>query len=121
MPMLAPIRSDQCSFVSKDLHLRVVIVSTGGTIASMPDREADALVSSASGNDLLASLGALAPDVPVSTESFCNIGSFAMDLDTSFRLAQRLGTILADPEVAGVVVTHGTDTMEEAVFLADLV
>lgn len=101
--------------------LKVVVVSTGGTIASKHDREADALVSSASGEELLASLGTLAPDFPVSTESFCNIGSFAMDLETSFRLARRLDAILADPDVAGVVVTHGTDTMEEAVFLADLV
>ena len=101
--------------------LKVVVVSTGGTIASKHDRQADALVSSASGEELLASLGALAPDLPVSTESFCNIGSFAMDLETSFRLARRLDAILADPDVAGVVVTHGTDTMEEAVFLADLV
>lgn len=101
--------------------MKVVILSTGGTIASRHDREADALVSSASGEELLASLGALAPDVPVSTESFCNIGSFEMDLETSFRLARRVAVILADPDVAGVVVTHGTDTMEEAVFLADLV
>ena len=101
--------------------MNVVILSTGGTIASRHDREADALVSSASGEELLASLGALAPDLPLSIESFCNIGSFEMDLETSFRLARRIAAVLADPDVAGVVVTHGTDTMEEAVFLADLV
>lgn len=101
--------------------MTVVIVGTGGTIASRHDRLADALVSSDSGEHLLASLGRLAPDIPVSTESFCNIGSFAMDLETSFRLATRLDDILAESDVAGVVVTHGTDTMEEAVFLADLV
>ncbi len=106
--------------MSSTIMPKVVVVSTGGTIASRPDQAADALVSVASGEELIAALGTLAPDLPLSTEAFCNIGSFAMDIETSFQLARRLDVILADAQVAGVVVTHGTDTMEEAVFLADL-
>ena len=118
MPMLA---RNMVRPVCQGSSVKVVILSTGGTIASRHDRQADALVSSVSGKELLDQLGALAPDVPVVVESFCNIGSFAMDLETSFRLAKRVDAILLEPDVAGVVVTHGTDTMEEAVFLADLV
>ncbi len=99
---------------------RVVVLNTGGTIASRVDRERDVVVSTATGDELLAQLGALAPDVEVAAEQFCNLGSFRMDLETAHALARRAAAILADDAVAGVVVTHGTDTMEESAYLADL-
>lgn len=101
--------------------MEVVIVSAEGTIALRHDRQADTLASSTCGEELLALPGVLAPDVPVSDENFSNIGSFGMDLDTLLRLATRLDAILARPDVAGVVVTHETNIIEEAVFLSDLV
>lgn len=100
---------------------RVVVVSTGGTIASRVDLARDVVVSTATGAELLAQLGGLAPlGVEVTTEQFCNVGSFRMDLATSYALAQRIGALLDDQRVEGVVVTHGTDTMEESAYLADL-
>lgn len=100
---------------------RVVVVSTGGTIASRVDRGRDVVVSTATGDELLARLGALAPaEVEVAAEQFCNLGSYRMDLDMAHALAKRADAILADDAVAGVVVTHGTDTMEESAYLADL-
>jgi L-asparaginase len=100
---------------------RVVVLSTGGTIASRVDRTRDVVVSTDTGDELLARLGALAPDVEVAAEQFCNLGSFRMDLETAYALARRAATILADAAVAGVVVTHGTDTMEESAYLVDLI
>ena len=99
---------------------RVVVVSTGGTIASRVDRERDVVVSTATGSELLAQLGRLAPDVEVAAEQFCNLGSYRMDLETAYALARRVAALLADDAVTGVVVTHGTDTMEESAYLADL-
>lgn len=96
------------------------MLGTGGTIASRRDAALDAVVSVAKGTELLAGLGSLAPDVDVTAEQFCNVGSYLLDLETSFALARRCATILESDDVAGVVVTHGTDTMEESAFLADL-
>ena len=100
---------------------RVVVLATGGTIASRHDAQRDVVVASVPGEVLLAGLGALAPDIAVSVEQACSIGSFAMDLPTSFAVARRADALLAEDDVLGVVVTHGTDTMEESAYLADLV
>nr|WP_211103804.1 asparaginase [Skermanella pratensis] len=59
--------------------------------------------------------------MPVTAEEFSNLGSYRIDLPTAFELVQRIGVLVSDPEIAGVVVTHGTDTMEESAYLADLV
>ena len=95
----------------------IVILSTGGTIASRYSAEHASVVSTVAGDELVSLLGPLAPaDIVVKTEQFCNVGSFWFDLALAFRLAQRIRPRLGDPEVAGVVVTHGTDTMEESAY-----
>ncbi|WP_371821925.1 asparaginase [Skermanella sp. TT6] len=104
----------------RDPVTHVVVLSTGGTIASRYSAEHASVVSNVAGGELIASLGPLAPDVEVKTEEFANVGSYRIDLPMAFRLGRRIDAILAEPEVAGVVVTHGTDTMEESAWLADL-
>jgi L-asparaginase len=100
---------------------RIIVLSTGGTIASRYSAQHRSVVSNVGGVELVASLGSLAPDAEVIAEEFSNIGSYSIDLETAFRLAQRIRTLLSDPGISGVVVTHGTDTMEESAYLADLV
>jgi L-asparaginase len=99
---------------------RIIVLSTGGTIASRYSAKHGSVVSNVGGGELVASLRPLAPDAEVVSEEFSNIGSYSIDLETAFRLAQRIRTLLADPGIAGIVVTHGTDTMEESAYLADL-
>jgi L-asparaginase len=102
---------------------KVVVLGTGGTIASRADG-ARGHVAAATGAELLDSLtarGVTAPaEMTVTVEQFCNFNSFLFDLELASRLARRAEAILREPDVAGVVVTHGTDTMEESAFLADL-
>lgn len=100
---------------------KVLVISTGGTIASRHDAGRNALISVASGAELLMSLGSLAPDQEILLHEFSNIGSNLIDLPMSLRLARRIGNSLADEAILGCVVTHGTDTLEESAFLAQLV
>jgi L-asparaginase len=99
---------------------KVVLISTGGTIASRYDRALGRTVASARGEDLLGQVPELADVAELEIDEFATISSFNMSVADAHRLARRINRQLARPEVAGVVVTHGTDTMEESCYLADL-
>ncbi|MBZ7925034.1 asparaginase [Ensifer adhaerens] len=100
---------------------KVLIVSTGGTIASRYDPVGRAMTSTATGDQLLAALGDLAPSTELTLDEFSNLGSNRIDLDMSFRLARHIAVRMEEDAVCGCVVTHGTDTLEESAFLASLV
>ena len=100
---------------------KVVLVSTGGTIASRVNKAQGSVTVTASGAELMGLLHEPLPGIEIEIDEFCNIGSFNIDLALSFDLALRIEKHLARQDVSGVVVTHGTDTMEESAFLADLV
>lgn len=99
---------------------RVVVVSTGGTIASCHDPASRRASVSKRADDLLAELSRFAALPDVGAEDFLSIDSNQMTIEQAFALAQHVEGQLARPEVIGVVVTHGTDTMEESCYLADL-
>ena len=93
----------------------VVVLGTGGTIAGTAASSADN-VGYRAGQIGVAQLVAAVPALasqPLEAEQVAQLDSKDMDHATWQRLAQRLAHHLARPEVAGVVVTHGTDTLEE--------
>jgi L-asparaginase len=99
---------------------RIVLVTTGGTVASRHDPKSGHTTASVGGDHLRQSLRDPLDGVDLVVDEFCNVGSFAIDLPLAFSLAKRIGGHLADPATTGVVITHGTDTMEESAYLADL-
>jgi len=99
---------------------KVVLLATGGTIASRYDPALGRTVASQRAEDLLEMLPQVGAVADIELDNFATIPSFDMTVQFAFELAQRINSVLARPDVAGVVVTHGTDTMEETSYLADL-
>jgi L-asparaginase len=97
----------------------IVVVSTGGTIAMRPDPETGKLVPAVSGEELVEMLSW--PEAPpLELDDFVHVPSFDLHGDLALSLAGRVRTHALRDGVAGVVVTHGTDTMEETSWLVDL-
>jgi L-asparaginase len=96
----------------------IVILTTGGTIAMKRDNAAGGAIPTLQGSDFL---DALPPGLPeLWVEEYCNLPSAHFTLDTLWGLRSRVAELLEKPEVDGIVVTHGTDVMEESAYLLDL-
>jgi L-asparaginase len=97
---------------------KIVILGTGGTIAGTAASAADS-VGYTAGQIGVAQLVAAVPSIAgldLESEQVAQVDSKDMDFATWQRLAQRCAHHLAREEVAGVVVTHGTDTLEETAY-----
>jgi L-asparaginase len=99
---------------------RVVVLATGGTIASKFDPAIGALSATVTGADLVRAVPGLDEIARIEVEQVANIGSYDMTPDIWRRLSARANEVLAMPDVSGVVVTHGTDTLEETAYFLDL-
>jgi L-asparaginase len=96
----------------------IVILGTGGTIAGAAASAADH-VGYTAGQIGVAQLVAAVPSlaaVPLQCEQLAQLDSKDMDFATWQRLAQRVAELLARDDVQGIVVTHGTDTLEETAY-----
>jgi L-asparaginase len=98
---------------------RVVIITTGGTIAMKQSPMVGGAVPSLKGEDFLALLPR--DGIDLTFEEFANLPSSHLTPTAALELAQRVESALLAPDVDGVVVTHGTDTLEETAYLVDLV
>jgi L-asparaginase len=99
---------------------KICLITTGGTIASKLEPDSGHVTASMTGSELHAMVRLPLDGIDVTIDEFCKIGSYAMDLSLSFSLAQHIALRLQEG-FDGVVVTHGTDTMEESAFMADLI
>lgn len=104
---------------------RIALVGTGGTIAGAgkpPDAGASAAYQSAvvSASDLLAGVPGLAALAQLQAEQLFQIDSADFTDTRLLQLARRVAELCAQGDVDGVVVTHGTDTLEESAYFLHL-
>jgi L-asparaginase type II len=102
----------------------VMILATGGTIAGTGATATTTVGYTAATigvEALIAAVPELAKVARVSGEQVFQIASENMTPDNWLRLGRRVNELLARDDVAGVVITHGTDTLEETAYFLDLV
>jgi L-asparaginase len=98
----------------------VVFIATGGTIAMKIDPIKHAPVPAISGEDLLATVPEVSKYATVEVKNVSNVPSDYMDPARWTALTREVNTMLARSEVAGVIISHGTDTLEETAYWLDL-
>jgi L-asparaginase len=98
---------------------KIVVLGTGGTLAGTSNSKSDNIGYTAATlgiGELLVSIDSLR-DLPLVSEQVVQIDSKDMDDSVWSRLVQRCQHWLAQPDVQGIVITHGTDTLEETAYL----
>jgi L-asparaginase len=92
----------------------VKVVATGGTIANTPSGRLHA-------GEVAEAIPALKQVARLEVEEIFRVGSSSITFDNWLTLARRINEILSrEPEVQGVVVTHGSNTMEETGYFLSL-
>jgi len=101
----------------------IVILATGGTIAGSAESQTQAGYTSGQvGVDILMNAVPQIKDIAnISGEQVSNVGSQDMSDAIWLKLAERANELLAKSDVDGIVITHGTDTLEETSYFLNLV
>ena len=101
---------------------QVVILATGGTIAGELKKpgEAGYVAGQLAVDVLIEAVPELQAVAQVKGEQIARIASQDMNDEVWLKLYRRIAELDKDPGVSGIVVTHGTDTMEETAFFLDL-
>ena len=102
---------------------KVIIIGTGGTIAGRSGAAEDLTgyhAGELSVESLLSSVPGLMHYGPFECEQFSNIDSSDITVEHWVRLAATVQRYVDDDTVAGIVITHGTDSMEETAYFLHL-
>lgn len=100
---------------------KIIVITTGGTIAMKYDPLTKGLVPAVSGEELIEAVPQLSKWAQIEVVEFANVPSGHVTPQMMFDLAQLVDAQAARADVDGIVITHGTDTQEETAYMLSLV
>jgi len=99
---------------------KILLIATGGTIASVKDREGLA-IETLTAEEMVRALPSVKSIATVTATQFSNIASENFDFKTMHGFSRDIDRIISTARPDGIVVTMGTNTMEECAYFLDLV
>ncbi len=109
------------SAAANNKKARILMLATGGTIAGVASgiSPISYKAGTLSGRDIVESVPGIEKLADIDVEQVANIASQDMDYATLKKLSDRINSAFDNDKYDGVVITHGTDTMEETAFFLD--
>ncbi len=99
---------------------KIAVIFNGGTISMKVDERIKAAVPSLTGEEIMAMVTGIENFAKIESLSFSSLPSPHMTLELMLELGQFVKRLLEREDIDGVVITHGTDTLEETAYMLDL-
>lgn len=102
------------------LSHKVLVIFTGGTIAMKIDPDIHAAIPSLNADDIISTITNIKNYADIEVFNFCNLPSPHITPSLMMELAEVVKKNLIRDDITGIIITHGTDTLEETAYLLDL-
>lgn len=99
---------------------KIAIIFNGGTISMKIDEKIKAAVPSLSADEIMSMIPGVEEYAEIEAYTFSSMPSPHMTLETMLKLSEFTTELVERDDIDGVVITHGTDTLEETAYLLDL-
>ncbi|MDS0524953.1 asparaginase [Clostridium sp. SHJSY1] len=99
---------------------KVAIIFNGGTISMKVDERIQAAVPSLSGEEIMAMVTGIEEYAKIESYTFSGLPSPHVTPELMLELSKKVRDLILREDIDGVVITHGTDTLEETAYLLDL-